>query len=123
MGSFAAAGLLLAALGIYAVLSYNVSRRTSEIGIRMALGQTVASVRGQVVGRTLTLAGTGVIIGTVLSLVLARLIGSMLYGVGSTDALTFVAVSAGLLVVATAAGYVPARRASRTDPVEALKGT
>lgn len=123
LGSFAAAGLLLAALGIYAVLSYNVSRRTSEIGIRMALGQTAASVRGQVVGRTLALAGTGVIIGTVLSLVLARLIGSLLYGVGSTDALTFVAVSAGLLVVATAAGYVPARRASRTDPVEALNGT
>ncbi|HSG09728.1 MAG TPA: ABC transporter permease [Longimicrobiales bacterium] len=123
LGSFAAAGLLLAALGIYAVLSYNVSQRTSEIGIRMALGQTAASVRGQVVGRTLALAGTGVLIGTLLSLALTRLIGSLLYGVGSTDAITFLAVSAGLLLVATAAGYLPARRASRTDPAEALKGT
>jgi len=122
LGSFAAAGLLLAALGIYAVLSYNVSQRTSEIGIRMALGQTAASVRGQVVRRTLALAGTGIVIGAVLSLALARLIGTLLYGVASTDALTFVGVSAGLLVVATAAGYLPARRASRTDPVEALRG-
>jgi predicted permease len=122
LGAFAASGLLLAALGIYAVLSYNVSQRTSEIGIRMALGQTASSVRGQVVGRTLTLAGVGVVIGAGLSLVLARLIGSLLFGVGATDAVTFVAVSAGLILVAAAAGYLPARRASRTDPVEALRG-
>lgn len=123
LGGFALSGLLLAALGIYAVLSYNVSQRTAEIGIRMALGQTARSVRGQVVGRTLALAGAGVVIGAGLSLALARLIGSLLYGVRTTDGVTFLAVSAGLLVVAAAAGYLPARRASRTDPVEALKGT
>ena len=105
------------------MLSYNVGQRTAEIGIRMALGQTASGVRGQVVGRTLALAGTGVVIGAGISLVLARLMNSLLYGVGSTDATTFVAVSAGLLLVAIAAGYVPARRASRTDPVEALRGT
>ena len=121
LGAFAGAALLLAALGIYALLSYTVSRRVPEIGIRMALGESAVSVRRRVVGRTLALAGMGVAIGLVLSFALSTLIASLLYGVGATDAPTFVATSAGLLAMALLAGYLPARRASRVDPVEALR--
>ena len=123
LGAFAGTALLLAALGIYAVLSYTVSQRVREIGIRMALGESAASVRGRVVGRTLLLAGTGVAVGAAVSLVGARLIRSLLYGVGSADVPTFLGTAAVLLLVSGLAGYLPARRASGTDPVEALRST
>ena len=123
LGAFAGTALLLAALGIYAVLSYTVSQRVREIGIRMALGEPAASVRGRVVGRTLLLAGVGVAVGAAVSLVGARLIRSLLYGVGSADVPTFLGTAAVLLLVAGLAGYLPARRASGTDPVEALRST
>jgi predicted permease len=121
LGSFAGTALLLAALGIYGVLSYSVSQRIPEIGIRMALGETGSQVLGRVVARTMTLAVVGVAIGAGGSLAVSRLMESLLYGVGSTDVLTFVSMSAVLLSVAALAGFLPARRASRTDPMVALR--
>lgn len=121
LGGFAATAFILAALGLYAVLAFSVSRRTPEIGIRMALGESAGQVRRRVVLRTLTLAGVGIVIGGAGALVLSRLMTSMLFGVTTTDPFTFAAVSAGLLGVALLAGYLPARRASRTDPVAALR--
>lgn len=119
--AFAGTALLLAALGIYAVLSYSVSQRIPEIGIRMALGETAGAVRRRVVGRTLLLAAFGVFIGAILSFAAARLMTSLLFGVGVTDPITFLGMTAVLLGVALVAGYLPARRASRTDPVGALR--
>ncbi len=123
IAGFAATGLLLAALGIYAVLSYSVSQRTPEIGIRMVLGETSWQVRWRVVRRTLLLAGLGVTIGAALSLALSRLIRSLLFGVQPTDPLTFLLMATILLLVAALAGFLPARRASGTDPVTALRST
>jgi predicted permease len=121
LGVFGGTALLLAALGIYAVLSYTVSQRIPEIGIRMALGESPEGVRRRVVGRTMMLAGTGVVIGAAMSVVASRLIQSMLFGVGSADALSFFGTAAMLLLVSAMAGFVPALRASSTDPVEALR--
>ncbi len=121
LGGFAGAALLLAALGIYGVLSYIVSQRIPEIGIRMALGQSGGQVLGQVVGRTLLLAGVGAGIGAVGALAASRLMASLLYGVEPTDPATFLLMTAGLLGVAALAGFLPARRAARTDPMVALR--
>jgi putative ABC transport system permease protein len=121
LGAFAAAALLLAAIGIYGVLSYSVTERIPEIGIRMTLGESAGQVRRRVVGRTMVLALTGVGIGAIGSMVISRSIGSLLYGVAPTDPRTFVGMALLLLVVAAAAGFMPALRASRTDPAIALR--
>ena len=121
LGGFAGTALLLAALGIYAVLSYAVSQRVREIGIRMALGESASRVRWRVIGRTLLLAGIGVIIGAVASVGASRLLRSLLYGVGPTDALAFGVTTILLVAVSAAAGSLPARRASKTDPMVALR--
>ena len=121
LGGFAGTALLLAALGIYGVLSYTVSQRIPEIGIRMALGESGGQVLGRVVGRTMLLAGVGSVLGTAGALSLSRLMASLLYGVEATDGVTFVSMTAVLLTVSVLAGYFPARRASRTDPMVALR--
>jgi predicted permease len=121
LGTFAGTALLLAALGIYSVLSYSVSRRVPEIGIRMALGESSGQVLGRVVGRTMALAGIGILIGGVGSFVASRFIASLLYGIQPTDPLTFGGMVAILLSAAGLAGFLPARRASRTDPMAALR--
>jgi ABC-type antimicrobial peptide transport system permease subunit len=100
-----------------------VSQRIPEIGIRMALGESSSQVRGRVVGRTMLLAGAGVLIGALASFGVSRLIASMLYGVQATDALTFAGMAAILMTVAALAAFVPARRASNTDPIQALRST
>jgi len=118
---FAATALVMAAVGIYGVLAYAVSRRTQEIGIRMALGAQTQDVL-RLIGRegfVLVLVGIG--IGLAGALVLTRLMSSLLYGVGPTDAATFAAVPALLAAVALAACYLPARRAARVDPTVALR--
>ena len=121
LGAFGGTALILAALGIYGVLSYSVTERIPEIGIRMALGESGSSVLRRVVGRTLALAGTGVGIGAVASFIGTRLVGSLLYGVNPADPITFIGMAMILLVVAAAAGYVPAMRAARTDPTVAFR--
>ena len=119
--TFAATALLLAAIGIYGVLSYTVVQRTKDIGIRMALGATRSTIVRDVLGHGLLLTAVGLGIGLAGALVGARLIRSLLYGIAPTDMVTFVAVSVVLTAVALTASYVPARRASRVDPLIALR--
>jgi predicted permease len=122
VGTFAALGLLLAALGIYGVISYSVTRQTLEIGIRMALGATAARVQFGVIWRTMRLALIGIAVGAVVSLAVASLISAMLFNTAPTDPATFAAMVGLLIVVAVLAGYIPARRASRVNPMVALRG-
>jgi putative ABC transport system permease protein len=118
---FAALALILASVGLYGVISYVVAQRTNEIGIRMALGARPADVLTNVMGHGLRLVAAGLLIGIAVSLATSRLISTLLYGVAATDLTTYGAVSFLLLVVAAAACYVPARRATRIDPLEALR--
>ncbi|HEV2500559.1 MAG TPA: ABC transporter permease [Terriglobia bacterium] len=119
--SFAGFGLLLASLGIYGVISYSVTRRTHEIGIRMALGATPGEVQLNVIARTLSLTLAGIAVGLVLSFAVTRLITSLLFGVSPADPVTFAVTVIVLALVALMAGYLPARRASRIDPMSALR--
>jgi predicted permease len=121
LGLFGATGLVLGALGLYGVLSYLVNQRTREIGVRLALGAQRGDVLRMVVNRGLALAGTGVVVGLVGALLLTRLMRGVLYGVTSTDPLTFAGVALVLLVVATIASVIPALRATRVDPLVALR--
>ena len=121
LGGFAAVALLLAAVGIYGVISYSVTRRTHEIGVRMALGAERSRISAMVVGRALLLAAIGVVVGAGGGLALTRLLRSMLFGVSATNPAVFVGASLFLLAVAALAGYVPARRAARIDPGIALR--
>lgn len=121
LGGFAAFALILASLGIYAVISYSVSQRKNEIGIRMALGASPATVRQLILGETMRLAGIGAAIGFVGALMATRLAASLLYGVTATDALTFAGMIGVLAAVALLAGYLPALRAARIEPVTLLR--
>jgi putative ABC transport system permease protein len=121
LGAFAALALLLASIGLYGVLSYSVTQRVREIGLRMALGASASSVTQMVVKHGITLTGIGVAIGLAGSWAATRALKKMLYGVSSTDPTTFAAVAALLTVIALAACWIPARRASRVDPIVALR--
>ena len=124
LGAFAILALLLASVGIYGVLSYSVSQRIQEIGIRMALGAERRDVLTMIIGQGLRLAVPGLLIGTAGALLLARLLSSfsrLLYGVRIGDPLTFKTASLVLVGVYAVACYLPARRASRIDPMIALK--
>jgi predicted permease len=124
LGFFAALALLLSSVGIYGVVSYSVTRRTQEIGIRMALGADRNRVFRMIVGQGIGMAATGMIIGTLASVALVHVLPSfshLLYGVRQSDPLTLFCVSAVLLLVGAGACYLPARRAMRTDPMNSLR--
>ncbi len=121
VGIFAVLGLVLASLGIYGVISYSVTRQTQEIGIRMALGATVVNVQLRVIAKTLRLALIGIVLGAIASFAMARAITSLLFAVQPNDPPTFTSTILLLTVVAIVAGYVPARRASRINPMTALR--
>jgi predicted permease len=121
MAVFGASALLLAAIGIYGLMAYSVEQRTQEIGIRLALGANASQVKSMVVAQGLRLAVVGVVIGMASALALTRFIGSVLYGVEAQDPMVFAAAPAILTLVALLAVWIPARRASRVDPIEALR--
>jgi len=118
---FGCLATLLAALGLYGVMAFMVARRTREIGIRIALGAGEGSVIWMVLRETLTLAGIGVTIGLAGAYGITRLIQAQLFGVEPTDVLTMAAASLGIAAVTALAGYVPARRATGIDPMNALR--
>jgi predicted permease len=121
LAGFALFALILASLGIYALISYSVGQRTQEIGIRMALGASAGDVQARIVGQTMKLALAGMLIGIAVSFALARMMRGLLFGVTPADPVTFAAMLAVLGAVALVAGYLPARRASRIDPLQALR--
>jgi putative ABC transport system permease protein len=121
LGSFAATALLLAALGIGGVLATSVSRRTQEIGVRMALGAQRVDLLRLVIRQGMTLVFIGLVIGAPAAFALSRFMSALLFDISPRDPLTFAAVSALLLSVAMLACYIPARRATRVDPMVALR--
>jgi putative ABC transport system permease protein len=121
LGLFGALALLLASIGIYGVLAYSVAQRTSEIGLRMALGAQPRQVLGLVLRQGMLLALIGAAVGVVVALPVARMAASLLYGVSATDPLTYVGITLLLMAVALLACYLPARRATRIDPLIALR--
>ena len=121
LGLFAAMALVLAATGIFGVIAYSVSCRTNEIGIRVALGASRGVILRMVLRETLALTLLGLVLGVPSALAASRLVGHMLFGVSTHDPATLAAVATGLAAVAALAGYIPARRAMRVDPMVALR--
>jgi len=121
IGAFAGLALLLAGFGLYGVMAYSVAQRRREIGIRMALGAREADVRSLVAGQALRMGAAGVTIGLVGALLVTRILDSLLFGVTAGDPATFAGVSAVLMTVLIVAAYLPARRATRLDPIVALR--
>jgi ABC-type antimicrobial peptide transport system permease subunit len=122
LGAFAATAYLIAALGLYGVVAYGVARRRAELGLRLALGAERGRVWAAVVRRSVGLAAAGAALGLAIAAVGGRAVAGLLYDVGRLDPATFAAVGAALLVLAGAAAWVPAFRASRVSPLEALRG-
>jgi predicted permease len=120
-GAFGVLALVLASIGVYGVMAYAVSRRTNEIGIRMALGAQPRTIGRMVLGETLTLMLAGIFFGLLLGWAAGRLIDSLLFGISAHDPVTLAAVAAVLVLVGVLAGYSPARRATRVDPMVALR--
>jgi ABC-type antimicrobial peptide transport system permease subunit len=120
-GGFGVLALTLAAIGLYGVLSYTVARRTGEIGIRMALGAQRREVTGLILRQTFALTGIGIALGLSGAAALTRYLAGMLFGLAPRDPVTFITASCLFVAVALLASYVPARRATRVDPLVALR--
>jgi ABC-type antimicrobial peptide transport system permease subunit len=118
---FGAAGLLMAAIGVYGVMSYSVQQRTRELSVRMALGAQASNLRNMVIGQCLILAGVGVAVGIGRALWLTRFLASFLFGVKAWDPITFIVTPLLLSAVATFAAWIPAKRTTRVDPITALR--
>jgi ABC-type antimicrobial peptide transport system permease subunit len=118
---FASFALILASVGIYGVVSYNVSCRTHEIGVRVALGARASNVVGMIVRRAMVHTLIGLVVGLAAALALTRFLSSLLYGVTATDPITYAAIALFLAGIAFAASYVPSLRAAKVDPIEALR--
>jgi len=121
LGAFGGLGLLLAVVGIYGVISYNVSQRTHEIGVRIALGAHRSNILRMVISEGMVLAAIGIVVGVGGALALGRFMQSMLFEIKPTDPATFVGVALALTLVALAACFIPARRATRVDPVSTMR--
>jgi putative ABC transport system permease protein len=121
VGLFALAALVLAATGIYGVIAYLVSQRRNEMGIRLALGAESKDILRLIVGEGLKLIGAGILLGLMGALMLTRLLSALLFGVSATDPLTFVIIAIVMTIVALLACYLPARRATKVDPIIALR--
>src|SRR5262249_40775785 len=121
ISAFSLLGLFLSAIGIYGVMSYAVERRTHEIGVRMALGAQRSDALKLILRQGATLAAMGAAVGLLMALGVTRALSKLLYGVGSTDPLTYAGVTLFLIVVALLACYLPARRATKVDPLQALR--
>jgi putative ABC transport system permease protein len=121
LGVFAGIALVLGAIGVYGVMSHGVAQRTNEIGIRMAMGAKSAEVAGMVLRQGMGLALLGVLVGLVASLGAARSLAGFLFNVSTTDPSTYTTVAIVMMVVALLASYLPARRASKVDPIDALR--
>jgi len=119
--AFGALATLLAAIGLYGVVAYNVARRTAEMGVRMALGALPRDVLGLVMRAVAVLVTAGLAIGLTAAWLASRYVESQLFGVKANDPLVFAGAAVSLTLVALASGYVPARRASRIDPIQALR--
>jgi ABC-type antimicrobial peptide transport system permease subunit len=118
---FSGIALVIATVGIYGVISYSVARRSKEFGLRMALGARPTNILGLVLKQGVLLTGIGVVAGLIAALILTRLMASLLFGVTSTDPVTYLGVSILLAAVAIIATYIPARRATQVDPIKILR--
>ena len=123
LGGFSVFALVLALLGIYGVISYTVTHRTQEIGLRIALGATATQVQRRIIVETVQLAAMGIVLGSLGAWLASRALSGFLFGVTSGDPLTYVAMIVVLSGVAVMSGYLPARRAARIDPIIALRET
>jgi ABC-type antimicrobial peptide transport system permease subunit len=121
LGLFSITALVLAIVGIYGVLAYSVAQRQHELGIRLALGAKSSDILRLVVRQGLLLAASGVVIGLIAALLMTRLMSSLLYKVGTHDLMTFILAPLLFLAVAVGTSYVPARRATKVDPIEAMR--
>jgi ABC-type antimicrobial peptide transport system permease subunit len=121
LGTLGGLALVLASIGLYGVLSYSIGQRQREIGVRMALGASQSTVLHQVLRQALTLVAVGLALGLAAAFAVSRVVSTLLYGITTTDPITFVSVSALLIVVGFVASFLPAFRASRVDPLLALR--
>jgi putative ABC transport system permease protein len=121
LSTFAGVALLLALVGVYGVMACVVAQRHHEIGVRMALGAQRSQVLGLILGRTMKLSGVGIALGLLAAFALTRLLRGLLFEISPTDPITFVAVPCVLIAAALAGGWLPARRAAKIDPMEALR--